>query len=423
MPRDRDLAAYIPALRRGADLRVDVDLGEINDSNGNEILEFDAVASAVNHVRLLNAATGNGPQIQVAGGDTNAALTIATKGTGGLTLDVDGTTTGTAVTISSTAVTTGVCVDVNGAGLTTGTGIDLSNLDAITTGKAIHIDATGITHTTGILVHIDSAGTVITGAGRLFLSDHTGATGTSATLNEFKTAANDESVLLLLSGASLTSGTLLNTTVAGITTGKGISIPDANALTSGIVLSIASSATAITGAGRLVYVNHTGATGTSAILNEFASAANDETTVLRVTASDVLAAGVLLDLSGTAVTTGTILDLGGLDALTTGTGINIVSNASGTGTRSLVQITNDNTAATGTTCLSIQNDATAGAHVKLTGTGILGVDFTALTSTDCLFDCTAGTGCTAAPQTNAAIGFLNIRVGGTQQWIPYYNAT
>ena len=45
-------------------------------------------------------------------------------------------------------------------------------------GPAMAAD-TSKTYTSGILVHLDSAGTAITGAGRIFLSAHTGATTTS----------------------------------------------------------------------------------------------------------------------------------------------------------------------------------------------------------------------------------------------------
>lgn len=41
------------------------DLEEILDANGNEILEFDTVAAAVNHIRIANAATGNAPVISI----------------------------------------------------------------------------------------------------------------------------------------------------------------------------------------------------------------------------------------------------------------------------------------------------------------------------------------------------------------------
>ena len=46
-------------------LQVSVDLAQIEDANGNEILEFDAVTSAVNHFRIANAATGNRPILSI----------------------------------------------------------------------------------------------------------------------------------------------------------------------------------------------------------------------------------------------------------------------------------------------------------------------------------------------------------------------
>ena len=54
----------------------------INDDNGNELLEFGVTASAVNHVKPTNAATGNAPSIAAVGGDTNIDLSIGAKGTG-----------------------------------------------------------------------------------------------------------------------------------------------------------------------------------------------------------------------------------------------------------------------------------------------------------------------------------------------------
>lgn len=48
--------------------------GNINDSNGNELLKFTTVGSAVNELTISNAATGNNPQISATG--TNAAISI-----------------------------------------------------------------------------------------------------------------------------------------------------------------------------------------------------------------------------------------------------------------------------------------------------------------------------------------------------------
>ena len=320
-----DLSEYIPALSQGANIDVAVDLTDILDNNSNEVIEIDGVTSAVNYVRATNAATGNNPELSAQGDDTNVGLTIKSKGTSGITADASSVTTGTAFALTSTAVTTGVCFDIDGAGLTTGKGIDLSNLAAFTTGKGIHIDATGTTHTTGILAHIDSAGTAIATTGRLLLVDHTGATTTSGTLVEFKTAANDETVLCEFDAASLTSGKIASFIGTALTTGFGIQLDSFDALTTGVIIDVESGATAITGAGRLIFSDHSGATTTSGVLNEFKSAATDETVIARVTATGALAAGVALDVSVAAMTTGTGLDMGGMDALTTGKGINIQS--------------------------------------------------------------------------------------------------
>ncbi len=63
-------------------LTAGVDLSEIRDVNGNEMLEFDAVASAVNFARLANSATGNAVVLSAQGDDTNISVNIDPKGTG-----------------------------------------------------------------------------------------------------------------------------------------------------------------------------------------------------------------------------------------------------------------------------------------------------------------------------------------------------
>ena len=65
---------------------IKVDLQDILDSNSNELLEFDLNASAVNYIRLANAATGNAPAISAQGDDANVDLSLAAKGTGSVTV-------------------------------------------------------------------------------------------------------------------------------------------------------------------------------------------------------------------------------------------------------------------------------------------------------------------------------------------------
>lgn len=58
------------------------DLGYLADANGNELIIFDTVASAVNEVTFANAATGSDPNFTASGGDTNIGLKFTAKGTG-----------------------------------------------------------------------------------------------------------------------------------------------------------------------------------------------------------------------------------------------------------------------------------------------------------------------------------------------------
>jgi hypothetical protein len=54
----------------------------IRDDSGNEQLIFQKTASAVNHVEMTNAATGNHPSLAAVGDDTNINLDLAAKGSG-----------------------------------------------------------------------------------------------------------------------------------------------------------------------------------------------------------------------------------------------------------------------------------------------------------------------------------------------------
>lgn len=59
-----------------------VDGGFIADANGNEEIVFGTTASAVNEIKVTNAATGNAPKIASQGGDSNVNLDLDAKGTG-----------------------------------------------------------------------------------------------------------------------------------------------------------------------------------------------------------------------------------------------------------------------------------------------------------------------------------------------------
>jgi len=54
----------------------------IQDANGSNVLMASGVASAVNYVRLTNAATANSPSVSAIGSDANVDLLLNSKGTG-----------------------------------------------------------------------------------------------------------------------------------------------------------------------------------------------------------------------------------------------------------------------------------------------------------------------------------------------------
>jgi len=65
-------------------------VGDIIDTNGNELLKVTATASAVNELTLANAATGGVPTLTASGGDTNIGFELVSKGTGEITANVNG---------------------------------------------------------------------------------------------------------------------------------------------------------------------------------------------------------------------------------------------------------------------------------------------------------------------------------------------
>jgi len=106
-------------------LKIDGVSNAIKDTNGNELLKYSVIASAVNEISLANAATGNRPKISATGDDANVTLDLQVKGTGILQL-LDGNgneviKTGPAVasavnevTITNAATGTGPVIAVTG---------------------------------------------------------------------------------------------------------------------------------------------------------------------------------------------------------------------------------------------------------------------------------------------------------------------
>jgi microcystin-dependent protein len=70
----------------------DLDTSSLNllDSNGNEVLVFNAVANAINSMEIRNAVTGSAPRLSAIGTDTNIDLHLKPKGSSNTTIAVGG---------------------------------------------------------------------------------------------------------------------------------------------------------------------------------------------------------------------------------------------------------------------------------------------------------------------------------------------
>jgi len=189
-----------------------------------------------------------------------------------------------------------------------------------------------------------------------------------------------------------------------------------DAITTDRGVHISSAGGILSGSGRILFVNSTVGTATSAVLNEFRSSATDETIVLQVQAVDVLAAGVVLDVLAGTATTAQLIQASGADGLTTGRIANFASNSTSTATRSLVRIVNDSGLSSGVSPLEIQQDATLAA-IRLSGAPVKGIDLSAIGGTGYMI---VGTATSDAPL-GGTLAYLKVLVGGTNRYIALYS--
>ena len=139
--------------------------GFIADANGNELLIFTTIASAVNEITVSNGATGNAPSLSASGGDTNIDILLTPKGTGivkgtlhrfavrlvdSATDVATGTAIGGDIRISNRAITIKAVGAYNDTAGTTGTmTIDINEAGStIMTTNKVNIDSTHKTSTT-----------------------------------------------------------------------------------------------------------------------------------------------------------------------------------------------------------------------------------------------------------------------------------
>lgn len=195
----------------------------VNDPNGNHVLGFSYVASAVNYMIVTNGATGNPIIINSAGSDTNIDIELVAKGTGIVHLVSDNVTTPleiesgtshqhkTLFAIANTNVTRTVTFpDANGTFYLSSKANGVEAANAVTaSGTSGVITTSALTTAAGAAYAITWTNTFMTTASIIILSIM-GGTNTKNSLELKATAGSGTSTLTITNNnAAALDGTVL----------------------------------------------------------------------------------------------------------------------------------------------------------------------------------------------------------------------
>lgn len=286
---------------------------------GSDMLTITAgdIVAADGSITLTDA--DNAATLSVTNNTATSASAIVIAGSGTFT----GSTTTSFMTLTASGLTTGTVLYIPAA--------------ALTTGKVINIAATAATD--GVLVTVTGGGANMT------------ATGSLATL---------------AMGAA-TVGNAIAVSTSGVYTGTGIVTVTANGLTTGHALVLSSSGV-MTTTGDLLAVTANSATTSTGIVRITANGLTTGTALLVTSSGTVTSSSTgVATITASGLTTGyglQVTDGGASNTLTSGFIARFLSNSNDTTARAIVNIVNDNTAATGTHAILIQQDAVTSTNYR-----------------------------------------------------------
>ena len=295
------------------------------------------------------------------------------------TLKIDQDDNVQAIYIDSESTTTNV-IQIDAPTTTTANCLAIESANGLTTGSVARFTSNSSTTDTRDVVRI--------------VNDHASATGATA-LKIQQDAAQYGMFIDQNGNAQAIQIDAENTTTAALQI-------EADALTTGRVANFYSNSSD-TGTRDVVKIQNDHASATGATALKIVQDANQKA----LTIDSAATTNHVMRIDGPLTTTGTCLLIDDVDALTTGTIASFLSNSSTTDTRSLVNITNDNTAATGATGLHIQQDAAAkGMVIDQNGNNYaIKVDSEATTSNGVVIECDSlSTGSAAYIYSNSAEG-------------------
>lgn len=337
------------------------------------------------------------------------------------TLTVDSTT-------DTTSATTGSIQTDGGMGIVKSLWVGLTSrfVGAATFDAVVSVDdTTDSTSTTTGSIHTDGglgvAKDIIAGAAVTVATNATLTNG-DLTLSEGKIAVTNtanESALAITSSAT-TAIPVVDISGAALTTAVGLGMQNFDALTTGAIATFQSNSGS-TGTRHLVQIknNNTAAVNTTAlqIIQDAAQRAlwidqngNDASLEIDSEATTTN----IMDVSGAPLTTGRGLAMQDFDGLTTGRIATFQSNSASTGTRHLVLLKNNHTAAVNATVLAVIQDAANEAMLVEQNADSAFINFTG----------TAGASHTNPISTHgtagAQYGWAQIQINGAKKWIKIY---
>ena len=307
--------------------------------------------------------------------DSSGNVAIRITGVTGVG-DVDGPSASTAFSVAVFADTTGKLlqsttsvivnagsatgrwIDINSPTTTSGRIINVSTADSLTTGRILNLISNSGDTSTRTLVQVTNDNSAATGATPVSIQQD--AAGTA-----FYVDQNANGISLAID-SDATSQEVIRVSSAAQTTGIIINVPNADSLTTGSIGRFISNSSDTSTRNLIQITNdNTAATGTTLLnLNQDA---NQHCFTIDHDGTSTNAFRIITALN----TTGAIISVPNADSLTTAAIANLVSNSSDTSARNLLFIQNDNTAATGASCIKVIQDAnvTAGAINITTSTG------------------------------------------------------
>jgi len=344
------------------------------DQDGNGIcLNIVTVATTADAINISGNSITTGRLLDL----TSTSTSTSTRDLARIVNDSNLATGATVLRLQQDAAQDGLFVDMNG----NGTGITISS-DATTN---TNLDLAGNSLTTGKLINA-SSNSADTGTRQLVSILNLSSLATGATCLSVRQDAAQKAVLIDMNGngtaleidtESTTTANVINILSNTVTTGNIFNVGNADALTTGAILNLDSNSSSTSTRDLVRIVNdNTLATGTTALCLRQDAAQdvifidlNADGTALEIDTESTTAS--VINIQGNTVTTGYIFNAANANALTTGGFLNLTSSSASTSTRTLVNILNDNTLATGATVLKVRQDAAQTAlFVDQNGNGI-----------------------------------------------------